>query len=492
MQNLNELLKGLVSPAQFNLPLVEKISVDSREVDEHTVFLAYPGVNVDGRDFIEQAIANKAVACIVEADGFDVRQSYSVPIIAIENLQLELSLIAARFYHYPSQQCTVIGVTGTNGKTSCVHFLAQAIQDDNKNMAVLSTLGNGVWPDLLPSPLTTLGPLEVQRQLALFCQQQVDCVAMEVSSHALVQGRVNAVGFDIGVFTNLSQDHLDYHGTMQAYGDAKAQLFAMKGLRKAVVNWDDPFGQRLVSRFPEIEWVGCSLRSEALGLPMVKASSVVISDNRLCFSISSLWGQFDCNLPLLGQFNVQNILSVVAVLGLMGYTIEVIEQKIAGLQPLPGRMETFGGCQQPLVVVDFAHTPDALSQALSCLRQHCQGRLICVFGCGGERDQGKRALMATAAESIADEIIVTNDNPRGESPEQIANAIFTGFASPDKVRCVLNREDAVKYAVQSAKIGDIVLLAGKGHEEYQIIGNQQHFHSDRQLAQTLLKERVYE
>ena len=176
----------------------------------------------------------------------------------------------------------------------------------------------------------------------------------------------------------------------------------------------------------------------------------------------------------------------------MGYTIEVIEQKIAGLQPLPGRMETFGGCQQPLVVVDFAHTPDALSQALSCLRQHCQGRLICVFGCGGERDQGKRALMATAAESIADEIIVTNDNPRGESPEQIANTIFTGFASPDKVRCVLNREDAVKYAVQSAKIGDIVLLAGKGHEEYQIIGNQQHFHSDRQLAQTLLKERVYE
>lgn len=492
MQNLNELLKGLVGPTILDLPLVKKISIDSREVDEHTVFLAYPGVNVDGRDFIEQAIANKAVACIVEADGFEAQQEYPVPMIAIENLQLSLSLIAARFYHYPSQQCTVIGVTGTNGKTSSVHFLAQAIQDDEKNMAVLSTLGNGVWPNLAPSPLTTLGPLEVQRQLALFCQQQVDCVAMEVSSHALVQGRVNAIGFDIGIFTNLSQDHLDYHGTMQAYGDAKAQLFAMKGLRKAVVNWDDPFGQRLVARFPDIQWVGCSLQSETACLPMVKASAVVMTGRGLRFSVSSPWGHFDCNLPLLGQFNIQNVLSVVAVLGLMGYTIEVIEQKIGGLQPLPGRMETFGGDHQPLVVVDFAHTPDALSQALSCLREHCQGRLICVFGCGGERDQGKRALMASIAEGIADEIIVTNDNPRGESPEKIANAIFTGFVAPDKVQCILNRQNAVEYAVQSAKIGDIVLLAGKGHEEYQIIGDQQHFHSDRQMARTLLKESVYE
>jgi UDP-N-acetylmuramoyl-L-alanyl-D-glutamate--2,6-diaminopimelate ligase len=409
-------------------------------------------------------------------------------VLWIEDLRQHLGAIAARFYGGPSASMTVIGVTGTNGKTSTVQMLAGALDRLGQRAGSIGTLGVGLAGDLKAAERTTPDVITVHAELAALRAAGASHVAMEVSSHALDQQRVDAVQFDLAVFTNLTRDHLDYHGSMQAYGEAKARLFAWPGLRAAVLNIDDAFGRtlaaRLVDRVPVIS-TGVET-AEA----NVRASSVEASAAGLSFHLHTPWGEADVASPLLGRFNVANLLAVAACLGALRQDFADIVEALEHLAPVPGRMSRLGGHGgQPLLVVDYAHTPDALEQALASLREHCAGCLICVFGCGGERDTGKRPAMAAIAERLADRVIVTDDNPRGEDGDAIVAAIMQGFARADRVHVERDRARAIARALNDADARDVVLVAGKGHEIYQDIAGERRPFDDLAVARHAMEGR---
>ena len=481
-RRLSVLLEGFVPGALADDPEILGITLDSRVVRHGWLFLAVRGARADGRAFIAGAFSRGAAAVVYETNGHepDARSANAIP---VKDLRQHVGTIASRFYDAPSTKLKVIGVTGTNGKTTTTHLLAQVLDRSERRCGLIGTLGCGFPGELDPSLHTTPDAVSVQRLLAEFVSAGARTVCMEVSSHALDQARVAGVAFDIAVFTNLTRDHLDYHGDMSAYAEAKARLFDFPHLEAAVINADDSFGRELIERSRH------RTRVVSFGLERgdVRASVVQPSVQGLAIQVTTPQGETELRSSLLGRFNAANLLAVLAVLLAAGLPLAEAAAVLGKAQPVAGRMERFGGSSgQPLVVVDYAHTPDALEKALAALREHTRGRLLCVFGCGGDRDRGKRPQMGAIAEQLADVVILTNDNPRHEEPTAIIREISAGMGTTPTI--VPDRTQAIRAALREALAGDIVLVAGKGHEDYQQIGDQRLPYSDRDTVRALLGE----
>jgi len=461
---------------------IDRLCNDSRRVRPGDVFVAYPGVARDGREFIAQAIAAGARAVIWDSDGFLWSQRWSIPNLGVHGLRAMAGEIAAYVAGEPANALWMIGVTGTNGKTSCSHWITQALNDVGRPTAVIGTLGHGFPGALAGLANTTPDALALHELLASYRDRQASCVAMEVSSHGLTQERLSGARFDVALFTNLTRDHLDYHGDMASYGEAKARLFDWPGLQCAVINVDDAFGRDLVARLSR----SC-VKVLTYGLEGGAISGHRLDLHRfgLDLEIQTPWGGGSVRSPLMGTYNAANLLGVLGVLLASEVPLDKALTALTRLQAVSGRMQTLGGGTQPLVVVDYAHTPDALEQVLTALRAHgAEGELICVFGCGGERDPGKRALMGAVASRLADRVVITSDNPRSEDPAAIIAHIAAGTQPPFAIES--NRARAIETAITSAAPGDVVLIAGKGHESYQDIAGVRHPFSDVETASTCL------
>lgn len=474
---LSELLKNITTlPASADC-IISHISLDSRKINTRDLFIAIKGSQQDGRKFIADAVARGASAILIEADTPNqaIEMQSGCLLIPVDKLAGKIAQIAAQFYDHPSKKLRMIGVTGTNGKTSYSHFLAQILSAKKIPCGIIGTLGSGFYNALGPVGLTTPDPIMLQATLADFVKQGAKAVAMEVSSHSIAQGRIGAIDFEIAAFTNLSQDHLDYHGTMEAYAAVKHQFVAEFPHKHLVINADDAYGKKWINELSKTKSIYAFTThppSSHSFVPMVYAEKTSFSLRGIEATVHSPWGKGRVMLSLIGEFNLSNALAVLTSLCLYGIAFEDALSALATLQPVPGRTQTLGGEDQPIVVVDYAHSPDALEKVLHALRKHTRGQLICVFGCGGERDQGKRPLMAKVVEQWADRFIVTNDNPRHEDPHTIAKQIVSGFTKPQQAVVNLDRSKAIENSIQWASVGDCVLIAGKGAEHYQQIGDQ--------------------
>jgi UDP-N-acetylmuramoyl-L-alanyl-D-glutamate--2,6-diaminopimelate ligase len=486
--SLGSLLQGIAAVPN-DIPLTD-ITLDSRQVVPGGAFLACRGTRVHGLDFAAD-VARRGAAAILWEPG-DAKALPDLPsgitVTAVPDLTARASLLADRFFASPSRQLDVIGVTGTNGKTTCAWLLAQALTACEHPAAYLGTLGATFAGRSVTGELTTPDAVAVQRQLADFAAQGASNVAMEVSSHALAQHRVAAVHFDAAVFTNLTRDHLDFHGDMASYGAAKASLFERDDIRLRVFNVDDEFGAQLAARQQFKGRIACTRGDRTAALTadrFVCAHSISYTATGTHFGLESSFGSATVETPLIGSFNVDNVLAVLAVL--LGSNLPLAKGVAAlrGIAAPSGRLETFAVSGMPLVVVDSAHTPDALQKALGVLRQHCAGRLIAVLGCGGDRDRGKRPLMGAIATQLADAVILTDDNPRSESGAAIIQDIKAGTGM-QPVTVIRDRDSAIRQAVASGRPGDVVLVAGKGHETYQIVGSERRPFSDQAVARLAL------
>ena len=473
---------------------------DSRVVKAGDTFVAYPGQARDGRDYIAQAIASGATSVLWERAGFRWDPRWRVPNLGVRALRHHIGAIAARLHGHPSRRLRVIGVTGTNGKTTCSQWIAQALTRCGRRCAVIGTLGYGMRAPLKPLVNTTPDALWLHEQLADFARRGAQAVAMEVSSIGLDQDRVAGIEFDTALFTNLSRDHLEYHRTMRRYQEAKARLFAWESLRHAVVNLDDDFGAALARRIrrPGLDVIGYGF-GDARGarVARIAGAHIVSGVHGVSFDVRTPWGAAQVTGPIPGRHNAANLLGILAVLLAGGVPLRRAVAALAALRPLPGRLQRLGGGAKPLVVVDYAHTPDALKHALTTLREllarspsavtRHPSRLICVFGCGGERDPGKRPHMGRVAAQLADRVVVTSDNPRGEEPAQVIRDIVAGVpGGADAVEIEPDRRAAILRTVAAARRGDIVLLAGKGHETYQEIRGVRLPFSDAAVAREAL------
>ncbi|ALI08471.1 MULTISPECIES: UDP-N-acetylmuramoyl-L-alanyl-D-glutamate--2,6-diaminopimelate ligase [Pseudomonas] len=455
--------------------LIRELALDSRNVRAGDLFLAVPGARVDGRDHIADALKRGAAAVAYEVQGATVLPITDVPLIPVKGLAAQLSDIAGRFYGDPSRHLNLVGVTGTNGKTSVTQLVAQALDLLGQHCGIVGTLGNGFHGALESGLHTTPNPIAVQATLADLKKAGAKAVAMEVSSHGLDQGRVTALAFDVAVLTNLSRDHLDYHGTMQAYGEAKAKLFAWNDLKCRVINLDDEFGRQLAADKRESRLITYSLEDTSAYLYIRQAQ---FNDEGVRATLVTPQGEHHLRSTLLGRFNLSNVLAAIGALLGLDYALDEILKVLPKLEGPAGRMQRLGGGAQPLVVVDYAHTPDALEKVLTALRPHAKGKLLCLFGCGGDRDRGKRPLMAEVVERLADGVLVTDDNPRSEDPLRIFDDIRAGFTAVDKVNFVAGRGQAIAQLIASASADDVIVLAGKGHEDYQEINGERHAFSD--------------
>ena len=488
-KNLATLLQGIAADAAPNA-YVSDLAIDSRHVQAGGAFVALSGARTHGLAFLEQALSRGATAILWEPTDAVPAPTLPAGVIGIRvpDLARQLGTIADRFFDAPSSEMRVAAVTGTNGKTTTAYMLAEAFEKLGLESAYTGTLGYGRVDSIHARPHTTPDAITVQRELAELRENGVRCVGMEVTSHALEQHRVAGVRFDAALFTNLTRDHLDYHGTLEAYGEAKARLFDWPTLKHAVVNIDDAFGATLAQRVR-----GTALTvygRESLARTMnacsdacyVHATRFAAESVGLSIDIDSSWGRGQLHARLIGAFNVDNLLAILATL--LGYDVSLRDalQVLEQCSAPPGRMEMLIAPGKPLVIVDYAHTPDALDKALRAARAHLTGKLLCVFGCGGERDAGKRPMMGAIAEEYADGVIVTDDNPRGEDGDAIVSAIVAGMREPTKARVERDRAAAIELAISQAAPGDAVLIAGKGHEDYQIVGATRRHFSDREVA----------
>lgn len=486
-------LRDLLAPWVPLVPdrALREMTLDSRVAASGDLFVAVVGHQADGRRYIPQAIAQGVAAVVAEAEGEasdgEIREMHGVPVIYLSQLHQRLSALAGRFYHEPSDALRLVGVTGTNGKTTTTQLLAQWAQLLGETSAVMGTVGNGLLSQVIPTENTTGSAVDVQQVLANLHQQGATFAAMEVSSHGLVQHRVSALKFAACVFTNLSRDHLDYHGDMAGYEAAKWLLFSEHEAGQAIINADDEVGRKWLARLPDAVAVtmennlqpGCHGR-------WLKATDVHYHDGGATIRFISSWGDGEIESRLMGAFNVSNLILALATLLALDYPLADLLNTAERLQPVCGRMEVFTAPGKTTVVVDYAHTPDALEKALQAARLHCTGKLWCVFGCGGDRDKGKRPMMGAIAEQYADIVVVTDDNPRTEEPKAIVADILAGMLDAGHACVVLGRAEAVTNAIMQAKENDVVLLAGKGHEDYQIVGNRRLDYSDRVTAARLL------
>lgn len=519
------------------------LSLNSKKVHEEFLFLACAGsadhatseVNNKSQHGIAYAgdAIKRGANCIVweptqELESMPascvVKDKPDVPLIKVVALHDKVGEIAARFYQHPSREMNVIGITGTNGKTSTAHFIAQIIhgmgtQKNSVRCAVIGTLGNGIYGDLEVATHTTPDAVTLQALMSDFKGKQADFVVMEVSSHALAQGRVNGVEFDSAIFTNLTRDHLDYHGDMKRYADEKLKLFQVLSLKHIVVNQDDQFSKEIITSVstrrkeetPEVvsysrhdktaDFYARDIHLDRAGISF----TLSVSENIISKNETQKNNNFPVNCNLVGDFNVENLLAAIAVLQQRGYDLNDIISTIASVTTVPGRMEKIiyddavepdnqsklKNDELPLIVVDYAHTPDALEKSLKALRAHTQGKLYCVFGCGGDRDKGKRPLMAKVAQAQADNIMVTSDNPRTESAQQIIKEITTGFNSQEKISTEIEREQAIRKVLELADADDVVLIAGKGHEDYQEINGVKLPFSDKGCVLSILSGGIH-
>jgi len=481
---------------------VKRLVTDSRAVKPGDTFVAFPGQTHDGRDYIAQALANGAASVFWEKRDFAWNRAWRVPNLGIAHLRRRAGEIASHVYGRPSAKLWTVGVTGTNGKTSCSQWIAQSLTRVGRKCAVIGTLGSGFSGMLEATDNTTPDAVRLHDILRGFVHDGARAAAMEASSHGLMQHRLTGVEFDLALFTNLSRDHLDYHGTMRSYRAAKARLFSWPTLKWAVLNLDDKFGAELVARLrrPNLNVIGYGFaRNGASGtagsrrLLRVQGRNLQLCPDGLSFDVSTPWGSASLSSGLIGRFNAANLLGTLATLLASDAGLDESVNALRHVKALPGRTERYGGGIRPLVIVDFAHTPDALEQVLRALREIVShdrsrtrrlrraARLICVFGCGGERDRGKRPLMGAVASRLADEVVITTDNPRHEDPLAIIADITRGVHSrtttiePDRTR-------AIRMALDRACRGDVVLIAGKGHERYQEIGGIKRPYSDAAVA----------
>lgn len=463
---------------------IGRLVTDSRKVSPGDTFVAYVGESMDGRNFIDDAVGRGAASVIWEEEGFSWNSAFAVPNVPVKNLREKSGEIASHVYGDPSRRLHVIGVTGTNGKTSCTHWIAQALNRLGRKTAVVGTLGNGFPGKLAPTGNTTPDAVALQALLAGFLEEGAQCVAMEVSSHALTQGRINGIQFDIALFTNLTRDHLDYHGDMESYGAAKAALFDRPELHHAIMNMDDPFGIDLMKRSSKAEKIAYGFSEISEG-KRVRGRNPRLVNGKMSVDVESSWGCGTICSGAVGKFNASNLLGVLCVLLASGFEFDESIEALSESEAVPGRMQQIGGTDVPLVVVDYAHTPDALENVLDALRDISKGQLACVFGCGGDRDAGKRPLMGKIASRLADRVFVTSDNPRGEELDAIIAQIVEGIEGD---YCVIrDRGDAIRQAIFGAGRDDVVLLAGKGHEDFQEIKGGKLPFSDIEVARSALE-----
>ena len=466
------------------------ITADSRRIDAGRAFAAFRGARADGRDHIGEAIARGTPAVLWDDEQFAWKPEWQVANTPVAQLQWKLGEIADFIFGSPSQAMWVVGVTGTNGKTSCAQWIAAALDKPANRAAVMGTLGNGFPGALEASANTTPDAATLQATLAELRDAGAASVTMEVSSHGLDQGRVNGVAFDVALFTNLTRDHLDYHGTMAAYGNAKARLFAWPGLHVSVINIDDAFGQRLAD---DVRSRGARVLTYGRAAGDVRATSVTINTRGIALDVETPWGRGSTQAPVIGDFNVHNLLGTLGVLLASDMPLADALAALRAIEAPPGRMQRLGGQGKPSVVVDYAHTPDALEKALAALVPIVAegGELTCVFGCGGDRDPGKRPEMGAVAARLANHVVITSDNPRSEDPQAIANAIARGVREQGNRHWLveLDRAKAIHGAIAAAGIGDVVLIAGKGHEAYQETGGVRVAFADADVAREALAQR---
>lgn len=472
----------------LNDVVIGDLRLDSRQVCANDVFFSLSAER-DAQAHIQQAVANGAAAVVVDALHANVT-SVSVPVLPVENLRQQLGAMAHIFYGQPSTHCKLVGITGTNGKTSCTHWLAQAWQMLSGEAGIVGTLGCGLIDasSRQETGLTTPDVLSNHRLIAAMVKEKAQMVAMEVSSHALDQGRVDGLQFHTAIFTNLTRDHLDYHGDMHAYAAAKRALFDREELKSAVVNVDDGFGKELsgVLRKRRVSLLTYAIDDQTADLGVERWD---ITGRGIHASIRTPWGRGALQSRFPGGYNLLNVLAVVATLCGHGMSLQSVLGAVEQLQAVPGRTQIVSSDHDDiLVVVDYAHTPDALQKILGALREQARGVLWCVFGCGGNRDRGKRPQMAASALAVSDAVIVTSDNPRDEDPQAIINEIISGL-SGSAVEVIVDRGAAIASAIQNARAGDVILLAGKGHETYQEVSGKRLPFSDIEQAHAALSLR---
>ena len=480
--HLNDLLQGVdIVNSDFVDIEINDVVLDSRKVSQHDVFVAVKGESADGSAFINSAIKNGASAILVDTSTLEKNLDLKIPAIRVNQLKTQLPRIADNCYANPSASMTLIAVTGTNGKTTCAHLIAQALKKLSVSTAIIGTAGQGLIGELSATSLTTPDVFELRRLLAKFNRQDVEAVAFEASSHGIEQGRLDGLKIELAVFTNLSHDHLDYHNDLAEYAQAKLKLFQFPSLSNAVMNADHP----LVENFVELTSAEKTWLYGKADFCNVRLIDSEVLPSGLKLSIQTASGQYQFVSNLIGKINIENLLAVFTTLLASGYSEEKICAVMHQLKSVPGRMEVFGGGSNPIVIVDYAHTPDALEKALISLKDHVSGQLYCVFGCGGDRDKGKRPKMGAAAEKHADVLVVTDDNPRQEKSEDIIADVLTGMSSEPKI--ISDRPQALEWAINHAKGGDIVLIAGKGHEITQQVGDQYIHMSDRVIVTQILE-----
>lgn len=488
MKTLADLLPE-VSAAWAGIKLASLVS-DSRQVRPGCGFVALIGYDHDARQHVQAAIAAGAATVLAEAGG-DWQESQvidGVPVLVVPALAARLGDIAARFHDYPSQVMTVMAVTGTNGKTSIANLIAGAEQTLGQRAAVIGTLGNGFFGELKSSQFTTPDPLQLQGLLATYRAGGARLVAMEASSHGLEQGRMLGTRIHTAIFTNLTRDHLDYHGDMDSYAAAKSRLFTWPGLRAAVINVDDPQGERYCALLAaDVHCLRYSL--DPASDADIVAETVMPALDGLRLRVRTPQGVADLHSPLIGRFNASNLLAVLGALLTLGHPLQEAVAALARAQPVAGRMQCLHRAGAPLAVVDYAHTPNALEQALKAAREHTQDKLWCVFGCGGGRDTGKRPQMGAIAARLADRCVITTDNPREEDPQAILAHVRSGMPDAADARIVADRAEAIRLALREAGPEDVVLVAGKGHETYQEVRGVRHPFSDVEQVAAALASR---
>jgi len=492
---LSELLSGFALHDPVPSLQIFDIASNSANVTADSAFVALPGIKTNGIDYAIDAV--KAGAIVVIYDATDEYSLQRIPLlrkqidthwIGVDQLDRANGHIVSRFFGDPGQAMTIVGITGTDGKSSVTHLVTQALTRIGKSCASIGTLGYGIGNNLTPDSLTTPDSVSLQSHLHRFQQQRCEYVVMEVSSHALEQYRVNGCDFDIAVLTNLGRDHLDYHGDQQSYAAAKARLFHDFQLSGRVVNIDDSFGRQLSQDVEPESLIRYSIDTHGGPLAEVKLVASELTTNGQNILASTPLGEVTAVTALLGDFNVENTLACIATLLALGLDYNQLELAVKDLEPIPGRMEKFTSePDSASAVIDFAHTEQALRACLGASRQHTEGLLWCVFGCGGDRDQGKRRGMGRAVEELADRVIVTDDNPRNESPAKIVSEILAGMQHPDQACVVHNRQAAIEYALSQAAPKDLVVIAGKGHEQEQIVGNERRPFSDRHVVRRILQ-----
>ena len=482
---LDRLIGGIVPTQGTDDRDISGIACDSRQARKGSLFVAIPGYRKDGADYIEDAVRRGAIAVVSEKKTSD--DSLGVPMFRVDDARLTLSLLAAAYHGHPSRDLKMIGVTGTNGKTSVAYLVRDIIRAAGMESGILSTVQHEVGTRTIPSSLTTPEALLLHELLAEMVAAGCRCAVMEVSSHGVLQKRAAGIDYDVAVFTNLSRDHLDYHGTMDAYFEAKRRLFTGLGKGEkqgtAVINADDVWGRKLLDRH---DWVGDTVRFGESTSAEVCAEHVRLSSSGSAFRVNSPWGKGEVATPLLGRFSVSNTLAAMAACGACGVSLDVMIAAIRSVTQVPGRLEEVLVDDSYQVFVDYAHTDDALEKVLTAIREFVQGRVILVFGCGGNRDHSKRAAMGSVASRLADISFVTSDNPRSEDPDAILAAIVKGFESSHNYRAVVDRGEAIAEALATARKGDVVIIAGKGHETFQEFDRRTAPFDDRQVVMDLL------